>query len=284
MKPLIFIALFSLFVVCCVSVPIVDAGDGIWHVDVEILSTDNPRQYLASLTNIYDAVLTVNIAMIPCFGDIDVYTGYDAVPTTVNFFSHKAWDSTASLQELSVELVDLNSTIYVLFTGNKLFGSASLSAAFHFVMWTNQTGFDINEKYPLVQNLDLNPKLQTKGATVSWHKTSNSNDNYTVYYSSINSKNLNSESTGLYALTGCSVERAFSQYTKDVSIKDNGDGTQTATISNLDTTKITPVSVVVSRVDGLSAAYETVYLNAAINLNALPSFLFFIIAVAILIY
>jgi len=267
------VAFVLLFVVSVLSQG-TPAQDGVWNFDTEI-GTDQPRNLLYYIHNDSpDTVLNVSVAFIPCFGAVDIYVGFDYIPspnTPNENFYHIPWDNTKFLQQFMVPYVYTNDTIYFLFQADNTYSGQSVSAVFQFVIWTTySTGFSVYTKFPQVNNIGLTSTIASGGGsgTVKWQKTSNPSDNYTVWYSTVNSKSFNSDTTGNYSLTGCSVERFFLPFTNDISIKDNGDGTITAALSNLNGKVITPVTVVVTREEGTSAAYETIYFNNG-NLNCM---------------
>eukprot|EP01112_Ceratiomyxa_fruticulosa_P016298 TRINITY_DN4900_c0_g1_i5.p1 TRINITY_DN4900_c0_g1~~TRINITY_DN4900_c0_g1_i5.p1 ORF type:complete len:236 (+),score=48.89 TRINITY_DN4900_c0_g1_i5:789-1496(+) len=203
--------------------------------------------------------------MFPCFGAIDIHVGVDIIPSTTKPNPKDIpWDGSQYVQQYQIRYLLPNSTAYFLFVAKKTYSGQPVSAVFQFVAWTSPL-FSLFDTYPYINNNTLTATIVSKGGngTIKWQKTSNRNDNYTVWYSDVNSESFNSDNTGNYSLTGCSVQRFFHPFTKDISIKDNGDGTMTASISNLNSTVITPVTVVVSREGGSSAAYQTIYFNNA---------------------
>jgi len=242
-------------------------SDGQWNPNAQI-GTQEPRSLLYSFTNTaFDTILNVSVAYVPCFGAVDIHIGFDEIPTPSgkNFYDIP-WDGTQSLQQFMVPYVYTNDTIYILFSADKTYTGQSISAAFQFVIWTTYSyPFSIYTALPQIPNDQLTATIASGGGSgsVKWQKTSNPSDNYTVWYSNVNSKSFNSDNTGNYSLTGCSVERFFIPFTSGISIKDNGDGTMTASLSNLNGKVITPVTVVVTRPAGLSASYETIYFNNA---------------------
>jgi hypothetical protein len=263
-------------------VPVNPVGDGEWFFDIEIWNDDSPREYLASFTNPGPNIANITLAFIPCFGNTDIFVGFDEIPTTTNYFISKPWDSTAALQQLTVNWL-LNDTIYFLFVGDMTF-PGNLSASFQFVVWsTANTAFSFYNDYPQVSNDAVTATLATGGAsaTIKWTKTSNSADNYTVYYSGINSKNFNSATTGQYTLTGCSVQKSMTPFTKNISLKDNGDGTITASFTDLNPKDILPVTVVVSRTHGTTVAYATEFINSSSTITGLTLLLSILVAFAL---
>jgi len=266
------LALVVLFACSVYSQEPIPISDGVWNFDAEI-GNDQPRSLLYSFYNgAYDTVLNVSLAFVPCFGAVDIHIGFDEIPSPSkkNFYDIP-WDSSQYIQQFMVPYVYTNDTIYILFTAPKTYSGQSVSAVFQFVIWTTYSyPFSVYDKFPLINNVGLSSTISSGGnsGTVKWQKTSNRNDNYTVWYSDVNGKSFNSDNTGNYSLTGCSVERFFHPFTKDISLKDNGDGTITASLSNLNGKRITPVTVVVTREGGSSASYETIFFNNA-NLNCI---------------
>jgi len=263
---LVLVVLFA----CSVLSDGIPIQDGVWNYDVEI-GNDQPRSVLYSFTNENpDEFANISFAMFPCFGAIDIHIDVDEIPSTTKPNPHDIpWDGNQYFQQYQIQLLFPNSTAYFLFVAKKTYTNQPVSAIFQFVAWT-ATKFSIFDTYPYINNNGLTATIASGGGsgTIKWQKTSNPSDNYTVWYSDVNSKSFNSDNTGNYSLTGCSVQRFFHPFTKDISVKDNGDGTITASLSNLNGKVITPVTVVVTREGGSSAAYETIYFNNA-NLNCL---------------
>jgi len=230
-----------------------------------VIDTDNqvpvqPQSLLLAYTAGVD-YYNVTFTYLPCFGMFDWYVGNGFIPNKTHYSAYIPFiASGTSAQTFGVGLMPNQTTLYHAFYGLQTYTNYSYTAVFDIiVVQTLAAEQAIVPLAPNDGNLVGALNAGGKSGKMTWTKTSNSQDTYTVYYFD------GSPPAGSYPWSACSVRRYMQQNNATspfATVKDNGD-TQTATFPNLVPKTRTGVTVVVDRTNGYSNVYETLYLNSA---------------------
>jgi len=144
-------------------------------------------------------------------------------------------------------------------------GSTQYSSVFDFLVVTNSAEFNSIVPNPgnngvITSTLQASQyKGQPSTLLMTWTGTGGVNDSYSVWiYTSGNP----SVSSGYTFSTGCGA-KYFMTLRSDVVVVPNGDGTFSATVTNLNSVSVTAVTVVVDRIGGYTNSYKSILVNGS---------------------
>jgi len=208
-----------------------------------------------------------------CYGEYDYYIGLGSEPNVTSYYEKVPWNGLASNGRGfnftgSGQVTD----VYFLFVGLNTYTGGS--AVFDFLFYTDNEAGSTTVPAP-GNNGNTGRTLDSNGdsGSITWTPTGNPNDNYTVY--TYNGKSFPDGDT---IADACSITRFMTPLTSNVgTIKQNTDGTYTASFPNLNKNPLSTVVIVTRNIPyGYSVPYETQILNGVAVL--VPSLFLMLVA------
>jgi hypothetical protein len=199
---------------------------------------------------------TWSVGTVPCFGSYDWFVGVDFVPNrTVYTSAHLFSQSGNAFTGTTIPGLQDSYTFYVWAESNSNYNG--IAAQFDIL------AYDSDPSETLIpipgNNGQVSGKLASGGGSGSlkWTGTGDSEDVYQLY-----SHNGPATDGGNFPFTACGVRRWMQNYTAK-SVTNNGDGTYTADVDNLNSKDPFTVTVVAQRPGGYAAAYYSFVFNGA---------------------
>lgn len=242
---------------CCLCLALIGSVLGSW----EIYNFQIPcgQQQLTGSFPMLN--LPTYFSIFYCQGDVNQYSSPIGNASVSD--NPQLYDNTNLYQTIAY---NLTGTINFLWTTSSTTSNTTTCATFSIAVY--QTPDDFNNLYVQPPDRTETPKLTNSGksGTVTWSKTGDNNDTYSVYWA-----NTKTPPSGESFASACSVRQWMSPFTLDQgTVADNGDGTLTATVNSLNTKIPFTVVVVADRgANTISGVYDSAVLNAGYAL--LPS-------------
>ncbi|KAM9978441.1 hypothetical protein ACTFIY_012183 [Dictyostelium cf. discoideum] len=222
--------------------------------------------------SIYSFTLTsklpTNITVTPCFGTFDIYVSLNNIIANKSATYYGEWDPSVKALGTNLKALPENTIIYIAVMPLEEydFKNKTYAASFSVLITTNEQ--DLVVPYLPVPARDggVDIKLTNggKSGTISFYKTGNSTDNYTIYTF------YGTRPKGSFPFSACGVK--FYATENNQKIEDNGDNEASATFTGLNTKEPTGLTVVVTRkTKNFSSAYDYAVFNAPNSSSSLKS-------------
>ncbi|KAK5580987.1 hypothetical protein RB653_001014 [Dictyostelium firmibasis] len=222
--------------------------------------------------SIYSFTLTsklpTNITVTPCFGTFDIYVSLNKIVTNKSATYYGAWDPTVKALGTNLKALPENTIIYIAVMPLEEydFKNTTIAASFTVLISTNEK--DLVLPYLPVParegGVDIKLTNGGKSGTISFYKTGNSTDSYTIYTF------YGTRPKGSFPFSACGVK--FYATENNQKIEDNGDNEASATFTGLNTKEPTGLTVVVTRkTKNFASAYDYAVFNAPNSSSSLKS-------------
>ncbi|EFA77248.1 hypothetical protein PPL_12459 [Heterostelium album PN500] len=231
---------------------VVNAQQQLTDIQLNILGTYNFTSGSNITLNLQDSPAKLDGMLIPCYGKVNFFVGFNGKASPQDNVYQQYWDPEQQSLSFNLPTIGQPTNVSTLVVAN---ATSSKPIVFQFIV-TPDFNTIVNPKFPMPGNggkLELAMTDKGKGATVKFTKTDNSNDTYQIY------KFVGSLPDGAFPFSACGVQQYASPI--DATLQEVGSNQLIASITGLDPSVPTGISIIVTRPGGYQNTYSYGILN-----------------------